>query len=301
MPRSTLTGVGRLGAVLVALAAALVGTGASAAAPPAAQALPTPLGFVSYLDLECFRTPLYTPPATAIFTQHLNPLLANLPAETHTLGPREQLCVPVAKNNKIPPTSVLPFVRFVDLSCYRIQGQTVNFPLNLRHLNPVLSTLPTKNTVMVTPEHLCVPVIKNGVTPPAEVFDLVRYIDLKCYRVTNTTSLGVGLALTQLNPVLGGIPQASVGVLNARQLCVPVRKNTQAIPAATLNIVRWVDLEKYDTTPHTLATPVTLTLRHINPALVNLPQETVTIQQATQLMLPVAKNNAIPPGTMPIG
>lgn len=286
----------RIGAVVVALVASMAGTGASAG-PPTVQALPAPFAFVSNLDLECFRTPTYTPPAIAIVAQHLNPVLAGLPTETHVLGPREQLCVPVAKNNKIPPAGVLEFVRFVDLSCYRIQGQTVNFPLTLRHLNPVLSTIPVKNTAIGVPEHLCVPVIKNGVVPPAEVLSLVRFIDLKCYRVGNINPLNVGLQLTQLNPVLGGIPPVQVGVLNARQLCVPIRKNNQAIPAAVLNIVRWVDLERYDTTPHTLAAPMTLNLQHINPLLVNLPTETVTIQQATQLMLPVAKNNTFPPTT----
>jgi hypothetical protein len=296
MSRSPLAALTRIGAVTVALVATLAGTGASAAGPPAAQALPTPKAFVSMLDLECFRTQPYTPPTTTIVAQHLNPVLANLPTETHVLGPREHVCVPVAKNNQIPPAGVLEFVRFVDLSCYRIQGQTVSFPLTLRHLNPVLANQPVKNTAIGVPEHLCLPVIKNGVMPPPEVFDLVRYIDLKCYRVGNTNPLNIGLQLTQLNPVLGGVPPASVGVLNARQLCVPVRKNNQAIPTNVLSIVRWVDLERYDTTLHNLATPITLQLRHINPLLTTLPQETVTIQTGLHLMLPVAKNNAIPPG-----
>ena len=82
----------------------------------------TPRAFASALDLECFRINQYAPPATNIVTTHLNPVLANLPVETVTLGVREQLCVPVAKNNVIPPQAVLDFVKYVDLSCYRIQG-----------------------------------------------------------------------------------------------------------------------------------------------------------------------------------
>ncbi len=285
------------GAVVVALIAALAGTGSSSAAPPSVQALPSPRAFVSNLDLECFRTPPYTPPLTApITTQHLNPVLAGLPTESHVLGPREQLCVPVAKNGVIPPPAVLAFVRFVDLACYRIQGQTVSFNLGLWHLNPLLQSLPPKSSAIGTPEQLCLPVLKNGVTPSAEVLGLIRYIDLKCYRVLNQAPLNMGLNLTQLNPVLGSIPPAGVGVLAARQLCVPVRKNGQAIPTPALSIVRWLDLEKYDITPHTLTTPVSLTLEHINPLLVNLPREQVTIQTATQLGLPVAKNNMFPPG-----
>lgn len=286
----------RLGVALVALMACLTGINA-AAAPVAPQALPSPFRFVSFLDLECFVTNAYQPPlATPIVVSHLNPVLAGLPTESHVLGVRSQLCTPVAKNNVVPPNDVLPFVRFVDLACYRITGQAVNFPLVLRHLNPLLANQPPKNTAIGVPEQLCLPVIKNGVLPPAEVLDLVRYIDLKCYRVANQNPLNVGLQLTQLNPVFGGIPPVQVGVTNSRQLCVPVRKNTQAIPAATLNIVRWVDLEKYDIAPpHQLAASMTVKLRHINPLLTGLPEELATFNVGTQLMLPVQKNNAIPP------
>ena len=118
---------------------------------PQLLALPTPFQFVSNVDLECFRTSPYTPPlTTAIVTRHLNPVLSTLPVENNPVGPREKLCVPVAKNGVIPPPGVLDFVRFVDLSCYRTTGINVNRPLNLRQLNPVLAavsythlTLPT--------------------------------------------------------------------------------------------------------------------------------------------------------------
>lgn len=267
-----------------------------AAPPPAVQALPTPKAFVSNLDLECFRTPAYQPPTTFITTRHLNPLLTGLPTETHQLGARTQLCVPVAKNNSLPPPDVLPFVRFVDLACYRISGQTVNFPLTLTHLNPVLGNQPVKSTAMLTPEQLCVPVIKNNSIPPDEVLNLVRYIDLKCYGVRNTDRLGVNLGIRQLNPVLAGLAPVTVTVAEARQLCVPVRKNNQLIPNDVLNIVQWIDLEKYDTIGPALAAPFPLQLRHINPALGHLPLEQTTIQFREQLMLPVAKNGRIPPG-----
>lgn len=282
-------------AALMAIVAS-VSVAAPATAQPSAQALPSPLRFVSSLDLECFRTNTYVPPTTTILTRHLNPVLANLPQETHTLGVREKLCVPVAKNNVFPPSDVIDFVRFVDLSCYRISGTTVAFPLNLRHLNPVFSNLPARNVTLAYPQHLCVPVIKNNVTPPAEVLSLVRYIDLKCYVETPQASLNVGVNLRHLNPVLANLAPHNASVTFNRQLCVPVQKNNQLIPADVLNIIRWVDLELFDIATPALTAPFTLQLRHINPSLVNLPLETAVIQQGFQLGLPVAKNNVIPPG-----
>jgi hypothetical protein len=91
----------------------MLGTGAAASAPaqPPAQALPSPLRFTSFVDLECFATEPYRPPDTAIVTRHLNPVLADLPEEKTRLGAREELCVPVAKNGLIPPPDVPPFIR----------------------------------------------------------------------------------------------------------------------------------------------------------------------------------------------
>jgi hypothetical protein len=288
----------RAWAVTVLLA--LVTGGVSAAGPASAdvgiQALPSPLRFTSSLDLECFRTEPYVPPTTTLVTRHINPVLVNLPVEANTLGPREKLCVPVAKNGVIPPPGVVDFVRFVDLSCYRIQGANVNFPLNLRHLNPLFSTsVPPKNVTIFYPQHLCVPVIKNGVVPPAEVFNLVRFIDLKCYIETPQVPLNRNLTLSHLNPVLGHLGPHPAIVTYNRQLCVPVIKNNVMPPADVFNVVRWVDLEMYDIQTPALAAPFTLQIKHINPVLVNLPPEVVTIQQGIQLGLPVAKNNLIPP------
>jgi hypothetical protein len=76
---------------------------------------------------------------------------------------------------------------------------------------------------------------------------------------------------------------------------VPVRKNQQNIPAASLNILRWVDLEKFPAAPNVVIAPVNLMLRHLNPLFVNLPQVPVTLQDANSLLVPVAKNNQLPP------
>jgi hypothetical protein len=73
---------------LVALLVSVLGTGAAASAPAQApaQALPSPLRFTSFLDLECFATEPYQPPDTVIVTRHLNPMLADLPEEKTRLG-----------------------------------------------------------------------------------------------------------------------------------------------------------------------------------------------------------------------
>lgn len=290
----------RVAAALVTLLVSVLGAGVAASAPPPApaQALPSPLRFVSNLDLECFPTAPYQPPSTvAIVTRHLNPVLAHLPAEPTPLGTRVQLCVPVAKNNVIPPPEVLQFIRFVDLACYRTTGQNVGFPLQLNHLNPLFATLPPRNVAILSPVQLCVPVMKNGVAPPPAVRRLVSFIDVKCYVETPQVPLNRTVTLTHLNPVLGHLPPAGAAINANRQMCVPVQKNDQQIPPDVLNIVRWIDLEKYDIVTPPLAAPVNLTLNHLNPLLAGLPAEPVTLTQARQLMLPVAKNGLIPPTT----
>jgi hypothetical protein len=289
----------RTGVAVMVLAAAVAGT-ATATAPVSqarALALPSPLEFVSNLDLECFRTNAYQPPPLPgpLTLRHLNPELTQLPGWTvNALGQRNQLCTPVAKNGNIPPKEVLEFIKYVDLACYRIGGPTVNFPLVLSHLNPVLGHLPRKEVTMVAPEQLCLPVIKNNSVPPDEVLRLVRFIDLVCFRETPQVPMDEKLTLTQLNPVLADLPKADVLVNQNRQLCVPVRKNNQEIPDEVLRIVRWIDLEKYDITGPT-PPAIGLTLRHINPFMANWPQEPATIIGRHQLALPVAKNGSIPP------
>ncbi|WP_214105626.1 hypothetical protein [Acrocarpospora catenulata] len=266
--------------------------------PPAtALALPTPKDLTAFLDLECFKTNPYQPPATTLTLRHINPVLANLPPETVTLGQREQLCVPVAKNNQMAPSPAIDFIKYIDLACYKISGATVTTGLVLSHLNPLFQTLPRTQISMNTPQQLCVPVIKNNVVPPAEVLSLVSHIDLKCYGITPNTSLNAQLSLRQLNPVLTStIPTHSVQVLYARQLCVPVQKAGDNIPAEVFNIVRWIDLEKFDLTTSVVLPTVTLTLRHINPVLAGLPAEQATLTGPSQLALPVAKNGNLPPG-----
>ncbi|MEU5863361.1 MULTISPECIES: hypothetical protein [unclassified Nonomuraea] len=265
------------------------------ATPAGALALPTAKEFVSNLDLDCYKTTTYQPPAVTLSLRHINPVLANQPPVQVTLGQRTQVCVPVAKNNVIPPASVLDYVRYVDLSCYQVTGPQINQPLGLRHLNPVLQGLPGFDVTLNTPQQLCVPVAKNGVVPPADVLRVVSHIDLLCYGHTPNPLMNKALNLTQLNPVLvNQIPPRTVQVGAARQLCVPVQKGGDQIPSDVFDIVRWVDLEKFDVTGP--ATPIVgLNLKHLNPVLANLPAEDVRLTGATQLAVPMSKNGAVPP------
>ncbi|MEV0613487.1 hypothetical protein AB0I81_09190 [Nonomuraea sp. NPDC050404] len=266
-------------------------------APPAsALALPTPREFVSNLDLECFKTTPYQPPAVTLALRHLNPVFGNLPPVQVTLGQREQLCVPVAKNNVFPPPNVLDYLRFVDLSCYRVAGPAINQNLGLRHLNPVLQNVPGISVTLNVPQHLCVPVAKNNLLPAPDILRVISHIDLLCYGHLPNPSMNRNLALTQLNPVLTSqIPTRTVLVTAARQLCVPVQKARDEIPPDVLNVVRWIDLEKFDLSGPTIS-PVPLTLRHLNPVLGNLPPEELRLTSSAQLAVPVAKNGMVPPG-----
>ncbi|RSN22598.1 hypothetical protein DMC61_34685 [Amycolatopsis sp. WAC 04169] len=269
-------------------------------AATAAAGAPPPLPFVSQLDLSCYRTEGYKPPPTELTLKHLNPVLGNLPVETVKLGERQQLCVPVAKNGAIPPPGIVDYVRWVDLSCYRIEGRTVDFPLTLSHLNPVVQKLGIQDlhVTMLSPEQLCVPVAKNGKLPPPEILSFVRHIDLACYtlRVLGIPTIPFPLTLGHLNPVLADRPKVDVKVGNARQLCVPVAKRGDEIPPEVLGTVQWLDLAKADiSTAPSVVGPVTLKLTHLNPVLSHFPSEAAVITEPVQLGLPVAKNGKIPP------
>ncbi|WP_245641844.1 hypothetical protein [Nonomuraea candida] len=266
------------------------------APPAAALAPPTPREFVSNLDLECFKTTTYQPPATTLTLRHLNPVLGNQPPVQVTLGPREQLCVPVAKNEVMPPPGVLDYLRFVDLSCYRVTGPAINQNLGLRHLNPVLQNVPGISVTLNAPQQLCVPVAKNGLVPAPDILRVISHIDLLCYAHLPNPLMNRRLALTQLNPVLTGqIPARTVLVDAARQLCVPVHKAGDEIPPDAVDIVRWIDLEKFDLTGPAIS-PVPLTLRHLNRVLGHLPPEELRLTGSAQLAVPVAKNGVVPPG-----
>jgi hypothetical protein len=232
---------------------------------------------------------------------HLNPVLLGLGLPAHQVVMREleQTCVPVRKNNGGPSATALPFVARTDFACYRLEAAALPNPqpLALTHINPILAGLPVHGVRLTRPAQLCVPVAKNNTLPPVAVADLLRFLDLECWDTEPGAHPNFMLLLTQLNPLLVNMipPHQMALTAQQRQLCVPVRKNNQAIPAAALNVIRWVDQERFPATPSVMIAPVNLMLRHLNPLFVNLPQEQVVLQEATSLMVPVAKNGQLPP------
>lgn len=282
-----------------ALLGALVAT-TVAASSAEAQALPTPFDYASSLDLECYRTP---GPALNLnlVLGHLNPVLraAGLPQHNVVVRELAQTCVPVRKNNSGPIGGSPPFVANTDFACYRLEAAALPnpFPLNLTHLNPVLQNFPPHNVRLVRPAQLCVPVYKNNNLPSAQIQQLVRFLDLECWQTDPDPHPVFQLLLTQLNPLLVNLipPHSMTLVPQPRQLCVPVRKNNQQIPEASLKIIEWVDAEKFFASPSVNIAPVNITLRHLNPLFANLAPVPVTLQEANGLMVPVAKNGQLPP------
>lgn len=123
-----------------------------------------------------------------------------------------------------------------------------------------------------------------------------RYLDLRCYQIPNQPALNLPLTLNHLDPVLVamGLPPESVVLGAPNQLCVPVRKNAQAIPALVVSYLRWLDWKCYTIQGPPLNVP--LHLDHLNPA-ISGPFGPVDVQvlDPIQLCVPVLKNNgAIP-------
>lgn len=266
--------------------------------PALAVALPGPNQFVSGLDLECYDTP---GPALNlnVVLNHLNPILLQLGLGAHgaTIRELQQTCVPVQKNGVSPDLAALPFIRQVDLACYRIETPAIPpTPLTLKHLNPVFANFPVHGIRLLQGVQLCLPVAKNGMIPTPDILQLIQHIDLECFRVEPGAHPVFTVNLKQFNPVLANVPPHNMTLVpTPRQMCVPVRKNNQLIPAAVLNIVRWIDLEKFLASPQVPIPAVNLVLRHLNPLFSTLPQVPVLLQRANALMVPVSKNGAVPP------
>ena len=267
------------------------------------QPLPTPGDFVRNLDVRCYRLNILPPLGVNLRLDHLNPVLVGmgLPFDMVNVGQPQHLCVPVYKNNVPPSPTSLPFIQFVDWKCYGIQGPPLNLALNLNQLNPVISGLlgPTLNVIVREPQQLCVPVRKNNAVIPAAVAQLVKWLDVKCYRVeTSQNPADKQVTLTHLNPLITQPPETVtfLNVPNPTQLCVPVKKNLVAPPANVLPIIQYSDVLCYRINGQPLNQAFTLT--HLNPVLVGmgLPQENVVATTSNKLCVPVAKNGFFPPG-----
>lgn len=162
----------------------------------------------------------------------LNPVVRRLGLPDHKVLVHglEQVCVPVAKNNQIPPLDVLWLVQHVDVACYRIEPLEAlpSIPLRLRHLNPILLALGLPDTAIGTrpPEQLCVPVSKNGLTPPDQALSVVQWVDFEKFAVDSTAlTRPVTLELNHLNPLFAQFRPFKITVGALTHLDLPVAKN----------------------------------------------------------------------------
>jgi hypothetical protein len=266
-----------------------------------AQALPTPSAVATSLDLECYRTP--GPPLNAsVNLTQLNPVLKALgvPTQLATIGNLAQTCVPVQKDASPPAPGALPFVSQIDFACYHIDVPPLPNPvaLKLTHINPLLvqKGLPKHDVTLTQGTQLCLPVAKNQIVPQGNVLQLAEFLDLECFDTDPGPHPVFSVNLTQLNPQLTGIPPHAMTLgPTPRHLCVPVRKGNQMIPAPILNIVQWIDAEKFLATPAVTIAPVLVELQHLNPLFAGAAHMMVTLDTAISLMVPVAKNGHAPP------
>lgn len=260
--------------------------------------VPSPRALVSGLDLECYRSQ-GQPPVDELGIRQLNPVLkGRLPNQRIKLGEMLQTCLPVAKDHQIPPAQVLPFISQIDLACYRAEADPVDVPVNLRHLNPVLRDMPDMNVRLKELKRFCSPVRKNFADLPDAVHRFVRHVDLACYELEELTPpANRNLWLSHLNPVVRelGLPDRFVQLERANQLCVPVGKNQQPIPEDVLRAVEWIDLLQYQIDPITPTPPFPLWLSQLNPLFAGTPPAATVLEEPRTLMVPVAKNNHLPP------
>lgn len=128
------------------------------------------LQVVQHVDVACYHIELEGLPSIPLHLRHLNPVLQKLGApevDVRTESP-EQLCVPVAKNGKLPPDDVLKIVQWVDFEKFKVTAWTEVQPIRLRlsHLNPQFAEFKPFEVEMGPVEHLLAPVAKNQKIPP---------------------------------------------------------------------------------------------------------------------------------------
>jgi hypothetical protein len=263
-----------------------------------AQAPPTVRDFVSFLDERCYQISGPSLGVPLLLT-HLNPVFQDLPNQNVLLGPPQQVCVPVQKDELVPPKDVLPYLQYVDWACFEISGPPLNVTVKIDQLNPVIAKLlgPTDIVTVLNPQQLCVPVSKNNEVLPADVQNLVQYLDVECFQVTAAKPVGGQiLKLTHLNPLLTSLPLEVVTFNGptATQLCTPVAKNNQIPPDDVLPYIQYSDVLCYEVTGPAINRDLRLT--HLNPVLSGLPQMNVVATTTQKLCVPVAKNHQFPPG-----
>jgi hypothetical protein len=185
---------------------------------------------VQWLDWECFGIK-GDPLNITLDLDHLNPVIKAKIGLRDRVIVREpqQLCVPVAKDGKIPPDDVIRLIQNIDVECYRVEAREFvgGESIKLTHLNPLLEGLPSEEAI-IRPRHatqLCVPVAKNKVFPPHDVYLYAAFTDSLCYEI-DAPPLDRTIKLDQLNPqLIDRIGTHEVGPLRSHKLCVPVAKN----------------------------------------------------------------------------
>lgn len=273
----------------------------------AAQSLPTPADFVRFLDLRCYRTPDQLPLNVPLRLDHLNRVLLNygVPPEDVLVQEAQELCVPVRKENQVIPSTSLPFLRYADLECYGIRGKSLDLPLRIDQLNPIIAAKlgPQTQVIVREPNQLCVPVAKNNAVIPPAVLRLIQHLDVKCYRVEAPAIPDTPIRLTHLNPLFSTLPTELAEIKGPApiQLCVPVTKNQVYPPTDVAAIIRYSDVLCYNLKGADLGRDLRLT--HLNPVLkaMGLPDESVVAKESTKLCVPVAKDGDFPPTIGPAG
>lgn len=218
-------------------------------------------------DLACFDTP-GAALGLALRLTELDPALVQLGVTAHGAVVRELVQTCVAVGGGPDPAAAPAAAPPVDLACYRIDAAPLPEPaaLAVAHTGPVLGLLPDHTATLVQPVELCLPVIRDGVAPPApDLRRLVQSIALECYAV-------------EPGP--------------REQLCLPVAKNSERIPRDVLGVVRRIGVEKLAAARATIAPPAAgapVMLHHLNPLLATLPAVPVVLQQASGRMVPVSR------------
>jgi hypothetical protein len=195
---------------------------------------PAARAFIEWMDLACYRAQSPDPDVDVVLS-HLNPVLAGLPDEAVEIGPLEQICVPVRKNNSVLPVPVRHMVEHLDLGCYAIEPTAdADRTLLLTHLNPVIRAmgLPDRVVDVRRAHQLCVPIAKNAQPVPEEVRDYIEWMDFLKYRVVPAAPIpALPLWLTHLNPLFAGAaPFFTVLQPERVRLMVPVAKDGHEPP-----------------------------------------------------------------------
>jgi hypothetical protein len=185
---------------------------------------------LQWLDWKCYGIEGPSLDLTVRLDQ-LNPVIRNMfgPEVKVLVREPQQLCVPVAKNQRFPPLGALDLIQWLDVKCYRVESdQIVGGQIQLTHLNPLFANIPPEVAHFVagsSPVQLCVPVAKDKNFPPHHVYNQIAYSDVLCYQLRGLP-LNMNLRLDHLNPVLRamGLAPEFVFVGETEELCVPVAK-----------------------------------------------------------------------------